>query len=182
MSQLSDIYPASLTESGEFDDSSYLLSDSLGPDNSASQTTQSLLPLSVPLSLKRTKDPTKTYVIFEDMNKEEFVNWWIQTQSGQPTDIPKIWDRKGYRADIWADFDQVAHYISGQPKVMCKHCGAILNHPNSVIHPKSGKQGTTALRRHLTRATCKGKGKGSSLQRLLQHQVRYQINQILDRS
>ncbi|KAJ5751394.1 uncharacterized protein N7511_008359 [Penicillium nucicola] len=66
-----------------------------------------------------------------------------------------MWDRKGYRADIWSNFDQVAHYISGQLKVMFKHCREILNHPDSIIPSTSGKQGTIALRRHLTRATCK---------------------------
>jgi hypothetical protein len=57
-----------------------------------------------------------------DMNKEEFVDWWIQTQSGHSENQPTFWDRKGQRADIWADFKQVAYFITGQPKVMCKHC------------------------------------------------------------
>jgi hypothetical protein len=173
MSQPSDIYSVLLSENGEFDDSSYLFSESIVPEHSTSQTAQLPPPLSVPRSLKRSTDSAQTYVICEDMNKEQFVEWWIQTQSGHSEHQSTFWDRKGQRADIWADFEQVAHFVTGQPKVMCKHCGAILNHPNSMVHTKAGtagKQGTTALRRHLERAICKTKGQ-SSIRRLLQKQA-----------
>jgi hypothetical protein len=173
MSQLSDIYSVPLSDSGELDDSSYLFSESIAPELSTSQITPLPPPLSVPPSLKRSTDPAQTYVICEDKNKEQFVDWWIQTQSGHSEHQSTFWDRKGQRAGIWADFEQVAHFITGQPKVMCKHCGAILNHPNSIVHTKAGtagKQGTTALRRHLERAICKTKGH-SSIQRLLQKQA-----------
>jgi hypothetical protein len=52
------------------------------------------------------------------MNKEQFVDWWIQTQSGHSEHQSTFWDRKGQRAGIWADFEQVAHFVTGQPKVM----------------------------------------------------------------
>jgi hypothetical protein len=82
MSQLSDIYSVPLSDSGELDDSSYLFSESIAPEHSISQITPLPPPLSVPLSLKRSTGPAQTYIICEDMNKERFVDWWIQTQSG----------------------------------------------------------------------------------------------------
>ncbi|KAL4971287.1 hypothetical protein BDW66DRAFT_146386, partial [Aspergillus desertorum] len=37
------------------------------------------------------------------MNKEQFVDWWIQTQSGHSEHQSTFWDRKGERAGIRAD-------------------------------------------------------------------------------
>lgn len=160
-------------EACDVDDSSFLdlYSDSIAPEHSASQTTQSFQPINIPGCLK----PINNHIIFEAMNKEEFVEWWLRTSAGQAEDA-RVWDTKGCRADIWASFDQVAHCVTGKPMMMCKRCGAILHHPNAISRSSKSAHGTTALRRHLTRQTCQARGqaqgKGSHLQRLLRHQVR----------
>ena len=86
------MYSVPLSDSGEFDDLSYLLSESIAPEHSTSQITPLPLPLSVPLSLNCSTDPAQTYVIYEDMNKEQFIDWWIQTQSGHSEHQSNFWD------------------------------------------------------------------------------------------
>lgn len=110
-----------------------------------------------PPSLKRTAG--KTYVIYDNMSKDEFMNWWVNTQAS--VDTPStFWDGKGQRADVWNEFDQVSHFTTGQPMVMCRHCSAIFGHPNYIATSKEGKigkPGTNSLRRHLQGKSCKMK-------------------------
>lgn len=79
------------------------------------------------------------------------------------------WDGAKHHSDIWAHFDQVAHYTSGEPKVMCRKCGKILHHPNYTSN------GTNSLRRHWKsdgwpKATNKAV-KQPSIQKLMQDAV-----------
>jgi hypothetical protein len=81
------------------------------------------------------------------MNKIEFIQWWMQTQ---PEDIQKKmrWNTKR-TSDVWQSFDQVAHFATGEPRVLCQKCGKTLPHPNIT------QNGTSALKRHLAADQCK---------------------------
>ncbi|KAJ5661423.1 uncharacterized protein N7477_009039, partial [Penicillium maclennaniae] len=127
-------------------------------------------PRLVPSSLKRSSDRLKTWVIFHEMAKAEFMNWWIETQiGGDETTQKKVqWDGKKQNKDLWSHFDQVAHYKTGEPRVICNSCGKTFYHPNFA---KNGSRiGTSSLRRHLP--TC-GKqtkqGKQPNIQHIMQN-------------
>lgn len=78
MSLLLGLYSGPLSDSGDFAASSYLLSDRITPEYSVSQITLPLSPPdTVPPSLKHTVG--KTYVIYDNISKDEFVNWWVNT-------------------------------------------------------------------------------------------------------
>jgi hypothetical protein len=81
------------------------------------------------------------------------LEWWFQTQFGvtqsQQLKGKKIqWDGAGYHSKAWEKFDQVAHYITGEPKAMCKQCGRTIDHPNCSSNR------TIALWRHLKADKC----------------------------
>jgi hypothetical protein len=53
------------------------------------------------------------------MSKDEFVNWWLQTDFGKKNRIR--WDAR-QQSNVWKHFDQVAKTVDGAPEVMCKQC------------------------------------------------------------
>jgi hypothetical protein len=100
------------------------------------------------------------------MTKNDFVNWWLNTDFGSKPEAKRIhWDKQGYLSDVWSHFDQVAHPSTGQPKVMCKQCGKLLDHPNFT------KNGTNALRRHWRKGNCKPAPKQSGIKQIIQQVV-----------
>ena len=68
------------------------------------------------------------------MDKKAFLDWWFKTQFGSTEDIQRQikWDGKKLNIEIWSDFSHVAHYQTGELKVMCNSCGNTLNHPISI--------------------------------------------------
>ena len=164
MSLLSDIYSSSIYEGEVINSLPYLQSDDLSAfpsELTASQQTVTsntdlsfTQPISIPPSLQRVgPDRRKTWILFDNMSKKEFLEWWFETQSGvsqsQQLKGKKLqWDSVGYHSKVWAKFDQVAHYITGEPKAMCKQCGRIIDHPNH------SSNGTSALWRHLKADKC----------------------------
>lgn len=104
-----------------------------------------------------------TYFLFDAMNHSNWVDWWLQTDYGSTnTMIP--WDSQhGAASETWKQYEQVAHVVSGSPKVMCKRCGLILEHPygtkkqtsNGKSTEKVNRHGTTTITRHLETAACK---------------------------
>ena len=170
MSQPSETYPFPLIGSDAIDDLSYLQSESIAPEHSASQITpetSSLPP--IPSTLKRSEDRAMTWVIYEEMNKQDFLDWWFSTQIGQDEGVQKkfksSWDGKSHHADIWSQFEQVAHSTTGKPKVRCKRCLKVLDHPNYTGN------GTNSLRRHTLRGLCQKQARQSNIQHLVQNQV-----------
>jgi hypothetical protein len=159
MSQSTDVYSSSLYESDSIDPLSYLPLDGLQlftPDLSSSQQSLTLVPeagfltpLAIPSSLQRVgQGRRKPWILYSDMSKDDFLHWWLETQFGnaQSEKKKKIhWDGARHISDIWKHFDQVAHHVTGEPKVMCRKCGKIMDHPNHTLN------GTNSLRRH-----CKG--------------------------
>ncbi|KAI9784871.1 MAG: hypothetical protein M1816_000716, partial [Peltula sp. TS41687] len=82
--------------------------------------------------------------------------WWKETEFGEKVAAN---DNPGFRnpnwlsttrtAPAWAEFIQAAERTTGRPKLICRHCDEVLEHPNNR---NSGSSGITA---HLNRETCK---------------------------
>lgn len=91
-----------------------------------------------------------SYVLYLMEDREAFVQWWISTNYGDEDRLggqkPYDWESKTTSAK-WHDFRQVAHQDTGLPKVVCKICGSVLEHPKWL--PKKVGNGTSTLGRHL---------------------------------
>lgn len=155
---------ASLFDTESVDTLSYLPSDYLPLDSQqtiASTDATSLsqqLEASPPETLKRVGSTRfKEWVIYSDTMESEFLSWWFDTQFGIKKNVR--WDGKSHYSEVWNDFDMVAHYITGEPKVRCKNCGKILEHPNTK---KDGRHsiGTKSLARHINGPSCSKRSKG----------------------
>ncbi|KAJ6126403.1 hypothetical protein N7523_002015 [Penicillium sp. IBT 18751x] len=101
-------------------------------------------PFSIPPNLTRIRpDRLTEFVLYTDMDKEVFVNWWLQTIYGKrPEGKTFNWDRTGHLSEVWKHFDQIASATDGLPKVKCQRCGKILDHPGHT------KMGTNSMGRH----------------------------------
>lgn len=125
---------------------------------------------SIPLILTRVKPDRRTeFVLFDAMNKEVFVNWWLQTTYGKkPKGKGFVWDRAGHLSDVWKHFDQLASTSDGLPKVRCQRCYKILDHPGQT------KQGTNSMGRHWKGEKCQRASNQSqqpNIRRLLHDEV-----------
>lgn len=175
-SQLSDF--ASSLYSGDIDDLSYLLTQQITP--SASQHTidasfrQPDDPLPIPSSLTRVgPDRRKGFILYDKMSHNDFVDWWLETDYGRKSKIK--WDSNRH-TEIWNSYEQVAQGVDGAPKVMCKRCGKILEHPYSLSPNSTGKaqyHGTSTIQKHLKTAGClrSEKGKKAEITKFLQKEV-----------
>lgn len=108
MSQLSDIYSSSLYEHDPAatltDTLSHLPSDDIqlfSTEASSSRQplsstpdTDFIRPLAVPSSLQRVgPGRRKDYLLYTDMNKDDFIHWWLQTAHGSTPEGKKFnWD------------------------------------------------------------------------------------------
>lgn len=162
ISQISDAYPSSLYGADAIDNLACLQSDDqqiFTPDLSYGQQSfnsvsdsdflRPLLPLAppVPSSLQCVSpDRKKTYVVYSNMTKNEFVAWWLKTNFGRKKKMR--WDTK-HQADVWNQFDQVANSTNGEPKVFCKKCAKVLD------HPQTNKHGTSSMNKHIQGVQCR---------------------------
>lgn len=133
-------------------------------------------PTLIPLSLTRVgPDRRKTFVLYDNMVYAEWVDWWLQTDYGRRSKIK--WDSTRHTA-IWEHFDQVAHSADGAPKVMCRRCAKILEHPYTTHTNAEGKDqyhGTSTMTKHLKTMSCRNTkdGKNAEITRFLKKGVRY---------
>lgn len=131
---------------GDLDNFTYLSSDNvqiLTPDPSISQRTeessdpeflQPSLPPAIPPSLDRVgSDHRKLWILYKEMVHNDWVSWWLETDFGKKSNIK--WS-SSHSSPVWDNFHQVAHSSNGAPKVMCKRCGAILEHPYTEVEGK----------------------------------------------
>lgn len=164
-SQHSDFVPSFYD--GDIDNLGYLAPSSQDPTPSGSQLileaidTEFLRPINfppIPSSLTRVgPNRRKDYVLYDNMTHNEWVEWWLQTEYGRKSKI--LWD-SSRNASIWSNFDQVAHTKDGAPKVMCKRCLRILEHPHSSTPSQKGYHGTSTMLKHLKTAGCINSQKG----------------------
>ena len=111
------------------------------------------------------------------MSNTEWVDWWLQTDYGRRSKIK--WDSTRHTA-IWEYFDQVAHSTDGAPKVMCRRCAKILEHPYTMHTNAEGKEqyhGTSTMTKHLKTISCRNtkNGKNAEIKRFLQNGVCYTL-------
>lgn len=195
MSQQSDIYSSSLYEGDpivafnlqpteatltETLSSSHVNSDSITRFTSQPNLDQQLLisppdsdfshSLAIPSILTRIRPNRLTeFILYTNMNKEVFVNWWLQTTYGKSPGAKTFnWDRTGHLSEVWKHFDQIASVTDGFPKVKCQRCGKIFNHPGHT------KGGTNSMGRHLKGEKCQRAAvptQQSSIQQLMQDEV-----------
>jgi len=137
------------------------------------------IPLVVPSSLIRVgPDRRKAFVLYDEMTHSDWVDWWLQTDYGRKSKIH--WD-SSHQSDIRSHFHQVAHGTDGAPKVMCKRCGQILEHPYSLrskgADGKDQRHGLSTMKRHLTTAGCRkvNKGQKAEITKFLKKGVGYSI-------
>nr|XP_036584617.1 transposase-like protein [Colletotrichum truncatum]KAF6794135.1 transposase-like protein [Colletotrichum truncatum] len=60
------------------------------------------------------------------------------------------------RVSFWDHFHQGYHMTSGEPKLVCKHCHQVFNHPTIK------NSGTSAMQRHLAAKSCKTRRLGAN--------------------
>ncbi|KAG0157879.1 hypothetical protein PDIDSM_5391 [Penicillium digitatum] len=80
-----------------------------------------------------------------------------------------------WTGEIWNSYHQVAQGIDGAPKVMCKRCGKILEHPYTLSPNSTGKaqyHGTSTIQKHRKTAGClrSEKGKKAEITNFLQRE------------
>lgn len=104
------------------------------------------------------------------MGKDEFINWWLQTEYGSQSEYQKKirWDAKR-SSSTWKNYDQVAHHISGEPKVMCRRCG------KDFTHPHQHANGTNSMKRHFEANKCKRAGDRAAKQQSIQQSMEFAV-------
>lgn len=110
--------------------------------------------------------------VMEEFRKQ-FVDWWLTTEFGARKELQTTirWDGKK-KSDVWERFDQVAHEKTGEPKVKCKQCHAI------IVHPNHHRAGSSPMKGHLTTSTCLCRPKATKrrIDQLLRHSVSSQYS------
>lgn len=99
-------------------------------------------------------------------SRNQFVEWWLKTEFGSNpgTQDTIHWDGKK-RSVLWESFEQVAHDKTGEPKVMCKRCHAIL------VHPNYRRAGSSPMKVHLKSGACLSRPKRRGIDQLIRDSV-----------
>ncbi|KAJ6086552.1 hypothetical protein N7467_005466 [Penicillium canescens] len=105
-------------------------------------------------------DRRKRWILYETAQEDEFLPWWLETEYGQQLNgggrSRMKWSVMSHSAEAWEYFDQVAELSSGRPKVICRACSTLLDHPQHKSH------GTSAMGKHQRSISCrKGKKRAS---------------------
>lgn len=187
-SQQSDSLSSSIYDSN-IDNIAYLPSDApqlLTSDLSSSQQTFDSFdpeflrprpPPLIPSSLTRVgPDRRKAYVLYDEMVYTDWVDWWLQTDFGKQSKIR--WDSK-HQSDVWKAFHQVANGSDGAPKVMCKRCGQILEHPQTLCQGTNMRHGTSTMNKHLKGINCRKATRSSARKSDITRFMRATVSSIL---
>lgn len=180
-SQFSVAGPSSLYQSDpidpltdiELDDSSFITgSSSYQRTQYPTLSSEFTPPLALPPTLERFgSDRKKPWVKYTEMNKNDFVIWWLQTEAATAIGSRQKkmrWDAK-HSAEIWQHFDQVANYITGEAMVMCRRCGKTIPHPGRTAN------GTNSMNRHFMAGTCIKAANNTARQKTLQQSIEYMV-------
>ncbi|KAI1829204.1 hypothetical protein DTO027I6_9899 [Penicillium roqueforti] len=59
------------------------------------------------------------WIVYSEMSKEDFIFWWLQTIPGNELleRNKSFWDRSRSHSEAWNSFKQVAHTVTGDPKI-----------------------------------------------------------------
>lgn len=129
-----------------------------------------LTPIPLPPTLERVgRDTQKVWVLYTEMNKTQFIEWWRHTAGAFPQPPRrKVNFEANYTSPVWDNFDQVAHYITGQPMALCRRCGKAIPHPSQA-------GGLNSLKRHRDSKTCEKGGRNTSIQQTLQQSLQFAV-------
>lgn len=97
------------------------------------------------------------FFLYNVMNHTDWVDWWLETDYGSNNSKIAWESQHGSASETWKQLEQVAHTGNGSPKVMCKRCDAILEHPYATkkdANGKIGRHGTTTTTCHLQTLAC----------------------------
>lgn len=106
-----------------------------------------------PSHLRHLESDERRWIAFETEHQDDFFSWWRETEYGRQLvarGISKIrWSSTSHHSPVWAHFDQVADSWSGRPKVMCRSCATLLDHPHYKSH------GPSAMAKHRGSQYCR---------------------------
>jgi hypothetical protein len=159
---LGPILPSEGSSAGVYDTSSY------GQLTPTSTPIVQPSPRSVPIppNLERV-GPTKKdqpFILWTEEMNDDFCEWWLKTEFGARTKR-NIFESKR-TAECWKHFHQVAAISDGTPKVMCKTCNQLLN------HPADGHRGTSSMNKHFSQEVqCKRKAPTQDIRKAMQKGV-----------
>lgn len=90
-------------------------------------------------------------VLYDPATADQFMPWWRATNFAKELankGKSHSWGSAKRTSSAWKEFQEVAAFPGGQPKVRCSHCSVLLEHPQPKNH------GTTAMSRHLETGGC----------------------------
>ena len=112
-------------------------------------------PPSLPAQIQVIQISHKQYAIFEIATQQSFFEWWFQTLQGRGKSQAIL--RKRSRSEDWESYLQAANTHTGEVKLVCKRCKALLK------HPRFARTSTTGLHTHLLSQACRGQSSQESI-------------------
>ena len=98
------------------------------------------------------------YIFYTFNTSQKFNEWWLQTEYGAGVAagsdrryMNPNWDSSGRTAEAWSLFHEAAERVTGRPKIICKLCDEVLEHPNNK------NAGSSGLKIHIESKGCKKK-------------------------
>ena len=91
---------------------------------------------------------SQTHYLYLPDSATTFMEWWQTTSytvamtQGKPKHHNPVWQLTSQTSEVWSNYQQVAHWMTGLPKVICISCQAVLDHPNQKDH------GTSSMSKH----------------------------------
>lgn len=125
---------------------------------------------SIPSNIQILHLSHEKYAIFETATQQSFFEWWSQTLQGKGKSQTIL--RKRSRSDDWEAYLQAANIQTGEIKLVCKRCKALLK------HPKFAKTSTTGLHTHLLSQSCRGQSSQETGIREALVSIKYSLKQL----
>ena len=129
-----------------------------GFDNAQSSILDGTLPSSVDLNGPPSTLPrlatNYAFIKWTLQHVDAFSTWWVTTQyarlvQSDPSSYhTPPWNSTKKSSNVWTSFDQVAEAKTGQPKVACRTCDRVFNHPSVK------NTGTSNMSKHLKQSKC----------------------------
>jgi BED zinc finger len=118
------------------------------------ETSQSGIDVNGPPSILPRLGTNYAFVKWTQQHIDTFTTWWATTQyarlvkSDPSSHHTPPWNSTKKSSNVWTSFDQVAEAKTGHPKVACRTCGRIMNHPSIK------NTGTSNMSKHLKQSKC----------------------------
>jgi hypothetical protein len=142
----------------EFSSSQNVISESLlsqttssSQTTSLSQTSPSHSEIPAGLELVSRSGGKDKFILYPLTDDAVFQIWWNQTPHGRllkQQGRKQKWGESRRNSSWWTHFAEGATFPQGRPKIRCKYCSRLLEHP----YVKN--TGTTAMKNHLKSINC----------------------------